>query len=219
MQQRAKDPFRFRSHGHLTELTGLKAKNLSELVTILRQAPDAMVYQHTHSFLEQHQYLVPQSTNDFAVWVTESLGEDALGEMLASVDTFVYSDLTSLRDALVRVLEEHITTQGDDHREAMPGREFHFMRSVSLILDIPQQANSLSEFLAMLRQVSLDSIYFHIFEAKLRLGRGKNDFSLWLQNSLGEEGLAREIASIDPYTYSLEGLRSALIRIIEKRME
>jgi hypothetical protein len=51
------------------------------------------------------------------------------------------------------------------------------------------------------------------------LGKGLNDFSTWLQDSLGEAELAEDIARLDPYTYTLEGLRSALIQLIEKRIK
>ena len=46
-----------------------------------------------------------------------------------------------------------------------------------------------------------------------------NDFSMWLEDSLGESELGREISQINPYTYTPEGLRSELIRLIEKRIK
>ena len=70
-----------------------------------------------------------------------------------------------------------------------------------------------------LRKVSLGSLYFHIFEARLRLGKGINDFSAWLEDSLEEKELAEKVARLDPYTYTLEGLRSSLIQLIEKRIK
>jgi hypothetical protein len=57
-----------------------------------------------------------------------------------------------------------------------------------------------------------------MFEAKLRLGKGKNDFSAWIESSLDEPELAAEISRINPYTYTLEGLRLSLIQLIEKRL-
>jgi small-conductance mechanosensitive channel len=216
--KKAKEPFRFHSRTHLTELTGLRAKNLRELVDTLKEAPEAVVYYHTHHFLEEHHYLTPEPANDFAVWVADALGDEVLGEKLASVDTFSFHDLASLRERLVGIIEEHMAL-GSNSREAMPGREFYFMKSVSLILPTPYLAHDLREFVETLRKVSLGSLYFHMFESRLRLGRGLNDFSVWLQDSLGESELGQEIARLDPYTYSLEGLRSALIQLIEKRIK
>jgi small-conductance mechanosensitive channel len=216
--KKAKEPFHFGSRTHLTELTGLKAKNLRELVDVLKRAPDAVIYYHTHHFLEQHQYLTPEPSNDFAIWVSDALGDEVLGERLASVDTFGFPNLGALRERLVAIIEEYLSS-GSNFREAMPGREFHFMKSVSVTLPTAYVVHDLREFVEALRKISLGSLYFHVFESRLRLGRGLNDFSIWLQDSLGESELGEEISRLDPYTYTLEGLRSALIQLIEKRIK
>jgi small-conductance mechanosensitive channel len=216
--KRAQEPFRFYSRTHLTELTGLKAKNLRELADILKTAPESVVYYHTHRFLEVHHYLTPEPSNDFGIWVSDALGDQILGERLSSVDTFAFPTLGALRERLVGVTEEYLAG-GQNSREAMPGREFYFMKSVSVILPTPYLAHDLREFVETLRKISVGSLYFHIFESRLRLGKGLNDFSTWLQDSLGESELGQEIARLDPYTFTLEGLRSALIRLIEKRIK
>jgi len=216
--KKAKEPFRFSNEVHLTELTGLKARNLHELVDVLKEAPDAVVYYHTHHFLEQHHYLTPEPSNDFAVWVGDTLGDEVLGERLASVDTFDFTNLGALRKRLVGIIEEHLL-QGSNFREAMPGREFHFMKSTSIILPSSYVVHDLREFAEALRKVSLGSLFFHVFDSRLRLGRGLNDFSIWLQDGLDETELAEEIERFDPYTYTLEGLRSALIQLVEKRIK
>jgi small-conductance mechanosensitive channel len=214
----ANKPFHFTSLLHLTELTGLQAHNLKEFVNILKTVPDPVTYYHTHNFLEQHSYLTPEPANDFATWVSSSLGDEMLGERLASVDTMGFSNLSTLRDRIVSIIEEYFV-QGGNNREVIPGQEFHFMRSVSIILPIHYQVNDLREFAEALRNVSLGSLYFHMYESKLRLGRGQNDFSSWLMTEIDEPELAKEITRIDPYTYSLEGLRSTLIKLIEKRLK
>jgi len=216
--KKAKEPFHFVSRTHLTELTGLKAKNLRELVEVLKRVSDAIIYYHTHHFLEQHHYLTPEPSNDFAIWVGDALGDEVLGERLASVDTFAFPNLGALRERLVAIIEEYLSS-GSNFREAMAGREFHFMKSVSVILPTTYVVHDLREFVEALRKISLGSLYFHVFESRLRLGRGLNDFSIWLQDSLGETELGEEISRLDPYTYTLEGLRSALIQLIEKRIK
>ena len=216
--KKAKEPFRFNSRTHLTELTGLKAKNLQELVNILRTAPDAVIYYHTHHFLEEHHYLTPEPSNDFAVWVSDALGDEVLSERLASVDPFEFPNLGAVRDRLVSIIDEYLAT-GSNLREAMEGREFHFMKSVSVIFSTAYVAHDLREFIEALRKISLGSLYFHVFESRLRLERGLNDFTIWLKDSLSEVELDEEIARLDPYTYTLEGLRSTLIQLIEKRIK
>jgi small-conductance mechanosensitive channel len=216
--KKAGEPFRFHSRTYIKELTGLKAKSLRELVDILKKVPDSVIYYHTHHFLEEHHYLIPEPSNDFAVWVNDVLGEEVLGERLASVNTFEFPSLGILRERIVVIIEEHLAG-GSNSREATPGREFCFMKSVSLVISTPYVANDLREFVEALRKISLGSLYFHVFESRLRLGRGLNDFTIWLQDSLKETELGEEIARTDPYTYTLEGLRSTFIQLIEKRIK
>jgi len=215
--KKAKEPFCFSSRLHLTELTGLKAGSLRELTTILKDAPDPVIYYHTHHFLEQHFYLTPEPANDFAVWVSETMGDEALAERLASINTVAFTSLKALRDKLVSIMEEYLVRTNDD-REVVEGREFRFMKSVSVIFPTALVAYNLREFVEALKKVSLGSLYFHMFESKLRLGRGQNDFSTWIEKSMDEKELALGIASIDPYTYTMEGLRSTLIKMIEQHI-
>lgn len=216
--KKAREPFRFYAHAHLTELTGLKARNLRQMLEILKEAPDSVIFYHTHHFIEEHHYLTPEPANDFAMWVTDALGDEVLGERLASVDTFEFPTLRALKERLVGLIDERISQDGGG-RDAPEGREFHFMKSVSVILPTPYAARDLRECVEALRKLSLSSLYFHIFESRLRLGRGLNDFSIWLAEKLDEKELAESIARLDPYTYTLEGLRSSLIQLIEKRVK
>ena len=215
--KRAKESFRFYSRSHLKELTGLKARNLRELADTLKVVPDSVIYYHTHHFLEEHHYLTPQPANDLSMWVDEALGDEVLAEMLASVDTFQFASLQALRERHVAIIEEQLA-QAVSLREAAPGDEFHFVKSISVIIPAPYEAGDIREFVEALRKLSPGSLYFHVFESRLRLGRGLNDFSAWLAGSLGEDELAQKVARLDPYTHSLEGLRVSLIQLIEKEM-
>jgi Family of unknown function (DUF5752)/Mechanosensitive ion channel, beta-domain len=220
--KKAKEPFHFFGRAHLKELTGLKATNIGELVNILKTVPDSVVYYHTHNFIEEHHYLTPEPANDFSVWVSDALDDDILGERLAAIDTFEFTSLAALRDRLVRIIEEDLSQEAqhvNGHRDAPEGREFRFIKSISIIIPTHYVAHDLREFVEALRILSLSSLYFHIFESRLRLGKGQNDFSAWLGSSLDEKELAQEVARLDPYNYTLEGLRSSLIQLIEKRIK
>jgi len=215
---KAKEPFRFHTRLHLTELTGLRATTLGQLADLIKKVPGSSIYHHTHRFLQQHQYLSPEPPNDFAHWVTDILGEDELGEMLASIDTIQYSTIRALRDKIVSTIESYLKDSAFARLKfARRGEEFHFMKSVSFVLPTAYSVSDLNEFAGALKKVTLDSIYFHIFEARLRLERGGNDFSNWIADSLGDQELADEISNLDPYTQTLEKLRESLIRIIEKK--
>ncbi len=207
--------FEFYTRLNLPVLLGVKARTVPELLDRLRSAPEASIYYHTHRFLQQHHYLSPEPPNDFAFWVTGSLGLDALGEQLASVDTVKFRTLTSLQRRFVEILEAH----GRENRSPAPaspeGEEFYFLSCRTFILPTRLKARDLAEFLSVLKTVSINSIYFHMFEARLRLERGENDFSNWFEG-LGRKELAVDVARLDPYTMTLESLRKTLIRKVER---
>lgn len=215
--QVAKEPFRFSTRLHLKELTGLSASNLSRLVSRLKEVPDAVVYYHTHSFVEEYQFLTPEPTNDFALWVEDALGYDILAERLASIDTFAFPTVGALRQMIIGVIQDFLA-QTSHEREAPPDNEFHFIRSISVVLLTPYVAHDLQEFVGIVRKISIGSLYFHIFEAKLRLQQGTNDFSLWLEDCLGEKELAEQITRLDPYNYTMENLRETIVKLCEERL-
>lgn len=197
----------------------MRAATLEQLVELLREVPDACIYHHTHRFLQQHQYLSPEPPNDFAYWVTGTLGEAELGERLVSIDTMQFSNLSSLREKTISTIEAYL--KDNPHaklRFARLGEEFHFIKAISFVLPTPYIIYDLREFEDVLRKVTFDSIYFHIFEARLRLGKQTNDFSYWIETSLGDKKLAAQIAEMDPYTRSLDDLRKSLIKMTEKRI-
>jgi hypothetical protein len=216
---RAEQSFRFYTRLHLSGLTGLRAATLSQLAGLIKQVPGSCIYHHTHRFLQQHQYLSPEPPNDFAYWVTEILGEDELGEKLASIDTVQFSTIHDLREAIAIAIDDYLKNNAlAKLRFAREGEEFHFVKSVSFIIPTNYVAYDLKEFKDILGNITIDSIYFHIFEARLRLERKTNDFSNWIENSIGDKELAEDISKLDPYTHTLEELRKVIIKIIEKRL-
>ncbi len=216
---KAKEPFHFYTRLHLSELTGLKAATLPELLELTKQVPGSCIYYHTHHFLQQHQYLSPEPPNDFAYWVTQVLGDNPLGEELASIDIIQFSTIRDIRNEIVKTIEEHIKSHPQDaSRTANPGSEFHFISSVSFIFTTSYIAGDLKEFIDILKKITIDSIYYHMFEARLRFEKPNNDFSNWIETSLDDKKLADKIAKLDPYTYTMEDLRNTIVRIIEKRI-
>ena len=216
---KASEQFRFYTRLNLSELTGLRATTLSQLVGLIKTVPGSCIYHHTHRFLQQHQYLSPEPPNDFAYWVSEMLGEDALGEELASIDTVQFSNIRSLREEIIKTIENYLENKPSSRLKfASEGEEFHFIKAISFVLPTHYVANNIREFADILKKVTIDSIYFHIFEARLRLEQKTNDFSNWIRTAVGDDKLADDITRLDPYTRTLEDLRNSLILIIEERM-
>lgn len=210
------DPFHFRSSLDLTLVTNRRARDIAELLHHLREASGSMIYFHTHHFLAQHQYLSPEPPNDFAYWATNVLQEDRLGEQLAAVDIVQFRSLGALRERLVRVIENFLnSSQG--LRTAPVGEEFYFREAVTFVVPTGYVARDLAEFADCVEQISLGSLTYHIFHARLRLESGANDFSEWLQG-LSEQALADAIARLDPYTHTLDGLRREIVRRVRCRL-
>ncbi len=214
---RSSKPFLFRTQLSLTVLTGLKASNIIQLRDQLRVVPESSIYYHTHNFLQRHQFLVPEPPSDFTHWVTHVLQENRIGERLMAINTVSFRSLKDLRDAILSILDKFIE-KDFPLREAPTGQEFHFMRSILFSLPISYKAHDLKEFVEALHKVSIHSLYYHIFEARLRTPAGINDFSYWLEKNLGESELAQKLEKLDPYSHTMDGLRCRIISLIEKKL-
>ncbi|MFA5780563.1 MAG: DUF5752 family protein [Elusimicrobiota bacterium] len=211
------NPFHFYTRLNLTELLGIKAKNLTELLEGIKTVSGSSIYYHTHRFLQQHHFLSPEPPNDFAYWVSNVLQEEKIGEQLASVDIIQFKKIHDLREKFISIIEQYLKKK-PLQKEASDGAEFHFMKSVTFIMPTKYVANNLAEFSEAIKKISIYSIYFHMFEARLRLEKGENDFSNWLENELAETELSKKIAKLDPYTQTLDSLRQKIIFFTERRI-
>lgn len=216
-KNKADHSFRFGTLWSMVELTGLFARDFKELAYHLKTVPGSVIYYHTHHYLKQHQALSPEPPNDFAYWATQVLGEVSLGERLASIDTIRYSSIRALREKIISVIESDLQST-KEMRRAPEGQEFCFMKSRSFILPTPYEVWDLKEFAQAISKVSVLSLYHHMFEARLRLGRGTNDFSNWLESELDEKSLALSLSRLDPYTQTLESLRAQILKLTRMRL-
>jgi len=194
-------------------LLGMRARNIPELLAGIQTVPESSIYYHTHRYLRQHHFLSPEPPNDFAYWITEVLNEDQLAERVSSVDIIQFKSLEALRNEFIDILQAHLELS-ERVPSAPAGEEFHFIAARTYVLHTPYIAHDIGEFAALLKNVSVGSLYYHIFEAKLRLEQGENDFSRWFRDQ-GKTELADRVARLDPYTYTLEGLRNKLIQLVE----
>jgi hypothetical protein len=213
-----KEPFRFYTRQNIIYLLGIKAKNLEELINGIKEVPTMSIYHHTHHYLEMHEYLSPEPPNDFAYWITNILLDKIIGEEVASIDLRQFATIEEMRFRLIEVIESYL--QANDKmvlRYAPRGQEFHFMSARTFVFPTKHTAVDLKQFLKYLKKVSLQSIYYHVFEAGLE--KKIPDFATWLSLPLNEMELAREFRSLDPYTQTLENLRQTLIKLVENRMK
>ena len=73
-------------------------------------------------------------------------------------------------------------------------------------------ADDVPDFFAKLPLITNASLYFHFFEARLRLGRQTSDFSRWLADR-GRNDLAAAIDGLNPYIRTLDELKQDIIRV------
>jgi hypothetical protein len=198
------------------ELTGYKAFSLPELLKGIKEVDGSVIFNHTHHFVLRHQYWVGQVSNDFAHWVGEVLLESELAEKLDAIEMTTCSSVRQIREQLIEIIDTHIKI-AKRQPVAPDGMEFQFVRANSIVFPTRHRVKDLLQFYETIRKVSINSIYFHIFEAKLRLEKGVNDFSLWF-TEIGEEELARQVEQLDPYSNTLYYVRDQIAELIKKRL-
>lgn len=202
--------FEFYTEQRLVSLTGIAVRNLDGLLDGIEKVPGSSIFFHTHQqYLARH-FIKPVFYNDFASWVALALQQDALAERLSAIDLLSFTAIRGLRDQIASTIRSYMAEHDQGGRDCRPGNEFHFCRSKSFVLPTGIVARTPAEFFEKLPQVTNVSLYFHFFEARLRLGHATNDFSQWLGDQ-GETELAQRIDALDPYIRSLDELKADII--------
>lgn len=198
----------------LKELLGKKADDEVALMELIEEVPLDSIYFHTHSYFLRHYYIAGQYPNDFANWAALQVRDRVLGEKLAMIMPSRDKTLEDIRNDLVSIIDKHLS-EIKIVPSVVYGSPFYFMQS--RIIEIPTgiKAEDLEGFTEALKKVDASAVYYHTYEARLRTKRGKNDFSMWMKDVLGLDGLAEKIAGIDFYMYGLEALRTKVVEMCE----
>lgn len=205
--------FDFRDAVRILRPTGKRAGTLRELRDLIAVASGDCIFHHTYQYFSKGHIL--EYTNDFAQWVGESLEEGALAEMLSNIDPFSFATVDDLKADILRVIDYYMDNFPET-RKAIPGDEFYFIETISFIFPVGVKARNLAEFLMALKYIGDESIYYHFFEARVRLGQAVDDFSKWIEEVIGLKEMADKIQKIDPFMHNMEGIREHLIEIIEE---
>ncbi|MFH1386172.1 MAG: DUF5752 family protein [bacterium] len=216
---RAKAPFTFYTSSQLVEITGRKAATLKEFLGTIKEIEEPSIFYHVHHAFREHQFAPGLYTNDFAHWVADELNEKALAEKLANINLKDYLEINSLRAKIVEIITNHLKTNPDDNSNLVAKHKFYFCKNVGVVMKTKCAAWDLEEFCEMLRRVGLRSLFFHFFEARLRLGHKTNDFSDWIKFNFNNDKLARQIEALDPYLYTMDQLRDQIISLIQGKKE
>jgi len=206
------EPFVFYAQEQLVVLTGRRAKNLPELLAHLQTVPEGSVFYHTHDRYRTSPFGAPKFFNEFAEWVSESLLERRLGEQIDAIDLRHVTSLRKLREAISYRIERHLKDFPGNLRECPPGEEFQFCEARSFVYPSGAVAHTVGQFFQYLPTISNASLYFHLFESRLRSHNKANNFSDWLSD-MAEKRLARSIEKLNPYDRTLDELKARILRI------
>ncbi len=210
-------PFGFVACLELKEFVGLRAENERQLADLIDEVSVDSIYYHTHGFFLRHKFVAGAYPNDFATWAAIQVRDRVLGERLAMVDPANFQNLQALREELISVIDDHLRGL-----QFVPGvlfgEPFEFIQS--RIVEVPTgiQVRTLKEFREALLDVDVSAVYFHLVEARMRLGRGQNDFAAWLEQGLDLADLAAKVRAVDPYAGSLERARTRLIQLCDQAL-
>lgn len=208
----SKAPFRFRDAVRLNCPTGVSAATLREFREVVERIEPGVLHHHLREVPLRFTFTFWDYPNDFAIWAANALESRALAERLAVLDPFHERDIEVLRE---RVLDAVEASLGDASgtRPVPPGQEFHFSSSVSVELDLGVEAHNVGELTSCLKEVPATSLYYHLFEGRLRTEDGWDDISLWLLES-GFPRAAERLRDLDIYMASLESCRRVVVELL-----
>lgn len=212
----ARNPFWFRDCFLMTMPIGQRAMNLRELLHAMHEVSDEVLFYHLFQYRLAIVAPAVEYPNDFALWAANALQDAKLAEKLSCFDPFDYDNLAHVRQAVVDLLEEYLW-DSPYLPWARPGMEFHFCEASTVVFRSQISASTLQEFYDSLKKVGYDSIYYHLFEGRWRLGiREKDDFSYWIETNFDLPELAAAIKDMDIYFYSLREIRTSLLKLLER---
>lgn len=205
--------FEFKQCVTIIKSTGKKARNLREFRDALAVVSKGCIFHHTYQYLLKGHIL--EYTNDFSQWAGAGLEESALAEQLSNIDPYDFEDIETLRMELLRVVDDYL--EGfPEPRDAMPGDEFFFNETITLVFQAGVRVRNLAEFLMAIKYIDASTLYYHFFDARRRFEGKSNDFSQWFEEELGKRDLAEKLRFIDPFMHSLEGIRERIAAAVEE---
>lgn len=209
--------FLFHSEASLPLWTGLTASSLRSLWTGIQKASGSSIFYHMHHSLLRRHFTTSDHMNDFARWVWLHLNQPALAEKLACVDPWEFTSVRQVREKLLEYLSGYVGEM-ETFMRVSERDEFQFIKLRSLVFPTGMVATDLRSFRDCVKKVGHGSLFYHLIEARLRLGHRSNDFSEWLSDSLKQDELAEQINNLSPYAYNLWQLRSKIIELVEARL-
>jgi hypothetical protein len=213
----AESPFQFVTASYVTRVGNHKATTLALLAEGLEKCSDASIFYHTFQSLSRHHFLTEGFSNDFAQWVLAACNRAELAEQLAGLDIRDYLSLAELRRDLLRIVGEYCAANPQYARQEA-FEAFFFCEAIEVAVPLGVEARTLEEFRAGLGGLSHASIHYHFIASRLRLHLRTNDFSNWLETSLGLAPLAQRVNRVDIYTNTLASAQAKLVALVDEEL-
>jgi hypothetical protein len=212
-------PFCVKDCALIAIATGKRAQNLPELTERLREVEANSIFYHFWGGLLRPRFDNPEYHNDFAVWVAESLHNKALAEKLAAIDPSAFETIEDLRTEVIETLEEELD-DAEYPSWAKKDSLFDFICCRLVIFDTKLMVPVPEDFVPLLPNLSLGSIFFHFIDGRRRNKNSLDDFCNWI-TSFGPsyEDLVRRLGEICPYFTPLNKLREQLSHVFELYFE
>jgi hypothetical protein len=213
---KAPEPFELRDCALITISLAKSAQNLRELRDRVGEVPPQSIEHHFYETLLRPSFDDPEYDNDFALWARRSLHDAVLAERLGIVDPLDYPGVEELRLHLLDVLEDRLA-ESPSQASALPGREFHFLRSQLVVFPAQVPVSSPEELARSCARLSTGSIYFHFVDARRRTPERSDDFSAWLRRwGDGFAEASDALAAVDIHHESLVEMRTRIAAILAR---
>src|SRR5262249_974090 len=145
---------------------------------------DESIYHHTIVALRNHLTVTDELTNDFSQWARSSLHREDLASQLSTTGITDCRTLGDLRGALTEIVQRYIEALPDAADEAAK-EPFHFCEGMEVAVPLESTARTLGEFRRCVQEMNGESFYLHFVASRTRQEIQSNDFSVWLEKSLG----------------------------------
>jgi hypothetical protein len=189
---------------------GRSCANLRELLESLRAVPETVIEHHMIRCALDDHFELYEFPNDLARWCWDALGDHVLAEQLALVDPYHHESMEGLRTALVDLLENRVW-ETERFPWCQPGLELHFIGSRLVAYDTGERLPTPAALAEALPRMSLQSIFYHVHNARRRTAGRTDDFSAWLESFGADAGLVARLRSIDFHFLNLKQVRTQLV--------
>jgi hypothetical protein len=193
---------------------GQAASTLRELAQGLETCSDESIYHHTIVAIRNQLALTDNLANDFARWARNSLKREDLASHLATADMKDCQTIGDLRGAFCEIVRAYLEACPEAADEAAEN-PFYFCEGMEVAVPLRSTARTLEEFRQCVQEMSGESFYLHFVAPRTRREMQSNDFSMWLEKSLGLSELAAKINDIDVMDSTLDGAKERILELLD----